>query len=110
MKRILRLAALLMAAGLLLGASCARQPQEKQSAKMLRKYFTTYGKKYPTTAYGQSKISEVDILGQQEIHKGLVAVEAFLTMEDGSVQRVHATLRKTPVGWRFSSWENATNI
>ena len=109
MKRTLRIAALLVVAVALLGAGCARQPDAKHSAKILKKYFIKYGKKYPQTAYA-SKVDTVEILGQQEIHKGLVAVESFLTLKDGTVQRVHATIKDTPLGWRFSSWENSTNL
>lgn len=90
-------------------ASCGgRLPDPKTSQKVIKKYFKKYGKKYPQTAFGQGKVSQVDILGQQEIHKDLVAVEAFVTMDSGDVQKVSATLEHTPLGWRFISWENDT--
>lgn len=110
MKRSLKTAAILVLVVAFLGAGCARQPQPKKSANIMRSYFTKYGKKYPATPFGQSKIGTVEVLGQQEIHKGLVAVESFLTFKDGSVQRIQATLKRTPLGWRFSSWENSTNL
>ena len=110
MKRILAISACLIFALGALGSGCARQPEQKKSAKLMRNYFQKYGKKYPNTPFGQSRVDSVDILGQKEIHKGLVAVESFLTFKDGTVQRVQATIKRTPLGWRFSSWENATNL
>jgi hypothetical protein len=89
---------------------CARTPSTKKSAKVIQHHFQKYGKKYRSTVYGQSGVKEVEVTGQQEIHKGLVAVESFLTLGDGNVQRIHATLERGPFGWRFVSWENATGM
>ncbi len=87
--------------------SCAREPKPGTSAKLIRKYFKKYGKEFPQTVYGKSKLEEVEITGQAEIHKGLVAVESFVTLEDGTVRRIYATIEKGPFGWwKFVSWEN----
>ena len=94
----------------LLAGGCARVPTEKNSAKIIQKFFTKYGKKYPETAFGKGKVGQVDITSRQEIHKHLVAVDAFITTKDGNVQRVNTTLGKGPFGWKFISWENATNL
>jgi len=107
MKKSLRILTVFIICLSILALSCARQPSYDRSAKVIRKYFKKYGKKYPDTAFGKSKVSEVEILSQEEIHKHLVAVEAFVTFEDGSVRKVSATVEKGPLGWRFISWENA---
>ncbi len=75
---------------------------------VIKKYFKKYGKEYKTTVYGQSCVKEVDITGMEEIHKHLVAVDSFLTLENGEVQRIFVTLKKGPWGWRFVSWELAS--
>lgn len=110
MKRTKSIAILLVAVLALSMASCARQPSNKRSAKLIQHHFKKYAKKYPETVYGKYHVKEVEVTGQQEIHKYLIAVEAFITLGDGSVQRVRATLERGPVGWRFISWENATNM
>ena len=104
MKRFLKTSAILLAA-LALMVSCARVPSTRRSAKILRHHFKKYAKKYPDTAYGQNGVTEVEVTGQNEIHKHLVAVEAFITLGNSSVQRIHATVKKGPLGWRFVSWE-----
>jgi hypothetical protein len=87
--------------------SCARMPKSETSAKLIRKHFKKYGKKFPQTVYGKSKVSEVEITGQSEIHKHFVAVESFVTLEGGEVRRIYATVEKGPFGWwKFVSWEN----
>jgi hypothetical protein len=90
--------------------ACARQPKPSTSAKLIRKHFKKYGKKYPDTIYGRSKVAEVEVTDQSEIHKSLVAVESFVTLEDGNVRRIYATLEKGPFGWwKFISWENVAS-
>ena len=90
--------------------SCARLPKPETSAKLIRKHFKKYSKKYPDTIYGKSKVTEVEITDQSEIHKSLVAVESFVTLDDGNVRRIYATLEKGPFGWwRFISWENVAS-
>ena len=94
----------------LFAVSCARMPKPETSARLIRKHFKKYGKKYPETIYGQSKVAEVEITDQSEIHKHLVAVESFVTLEDGNVRRIYATLEKGPFGWwKFISWENVAS-
>lgn len=90
--------------------SCARHPSTKQCAKLIKHHFHKYGKKYRDTIYGKNEVKDVDVTSEQEIHKRLVAVEAFITLSDGTVQRINATIQKSPVGWRFVSWENATGM
>ena len=104
MKRSLKTSVVILAA-LALMASCARVPSTKRSSRILLSHFKKYAKKYPDTVYGQHGVTEAEITEQNEIHKHLVAVKAFITLGDGSVQRVHATVEKGPLGWRFVSWE-----
>jgi hypothetical protein len=91
-------------------SSCARQPTQKRSAALIKSYFQKYGKKYPESEFGGKKISEVEVISQNEVHKHLVAVEAFITPVEGDVKRVFVTIDKGPVGWRFVSWENASQM
>lgn len=105
------LAAFLIVCMLFLFPACARQPEAKRSSKIIQSYFKKYAKKYPTSIYGTSGgVKEVEIMNQKEIHKHLVAVQAFLTLKDGSVERINATVERGPTGWRFVSWENDTNL
>ena len=102
-------AAILMLA--FLAGACARMPRPKTSAKLIRKHFKKYGKEYPTTVYGKSKVAEVEVTDQSEIHKNLVAVESFVTLKDGTVRRIYATVEKGPFGWwKFVSWENVAGM
>jgi type IV secretory pathway component VirB8 len=107
MNRIVRTAAIAIALALCFTA-CARMPSTAKSAKVIKKYFNKYGKKYPDTEYGKNRVQEVEITDRQEIHKHFVAVESFVTLKDGTIRRIYATLEKGPLGWRFVSWENIT--
>jgi len=109
MKSRLKIAAAILIIAICFVA-CARQPKPDTSARLIRKHFKKYGKEYPQTIYGRSKVSEVEVTDQSEIHKGLVAVESFVTLEDGTVRRIYATLEKGPFGWwKFMSWENVAS-
>lgn len=90
--------------------SCARMPSSKTSAHILEKHFKRYGKKYKDTVYGTVGVQQVEVLNTTEVHKHLVSTEAFVTLKDGDVQRIFATLEKGPLWWRFISWENATGM
>ena len=107
MKRSARIVLIVVLAAFVV-AGCARMPKPERSAKVIKGHFKKYGKRYPTTIYGKEKVKEVEITGQEEIHKNMVAVESFITLGDGEVQRIYATLERGPFGWRFVSWEHAT--
>ena len=106
MSRTLKTLALIVLAVFLV-AGCARTPPPKTSQKVIKKYFKKYGKKYKATVYGQNHVKDVDITGVEEIHRHLVAVDSFLTLDSGEVQRIFVTLEKGPFGWKFVSWELA---
>lgn len=91
-------------------ASCARQPATKRSAALIKSHFKKYAKKYPDTIYGKTPVANVEISEQNEIHKNLVAVESFITLSDGKVERIYATIERGPFYWRFVSWENDTGL
>ena len=110
MKRTYRILSITLVAIALCCSACARMPKPKRSASLIQHHFNWYGKKYPDTVYGKTKVKSVEITGQQEIHKNLVAVEAFITLSDDAIQRIHATIEKGPLYWRFVSWENATGM
>ena len=86
---------------------CAgRQPTHAKAEKVLHKYFTKYGKKYPTTVYGQYPVSEVSVLEVMELHRHYVHVLADVKLANGGQERIRAALeKKAPVGWRFVAWE-----
>lgn len=109
MNRIARTALIVVIALGLAASSCARLPTAKISSKIIKKHFKHYAKKYPDSVYGKAKVNEVEVTGIQEIHKNMVATEAFITLGGGQVQRIHATVERGPMGWRFLSWENASN-
>ena len=108
MNKTIKLTFIFMILSAFFVSGCARMPTAKKSTSLIQKHFKKYGKKYPGTIYGKSKLKEVDINSQSEIHKHLIEVEAFITLEDGSVQRIHVTIVKAPLGWKFLSWENDT--
>lgn len=108
MKRLIRILVIAILCTSFISASCARQPTHERSTDIIKSYLKKYGRKYPETVFGKQKIAQIEIVTQNEIHKHLVAIEAFLTFADGSVQRIHATIMKGPLGWRFVSWENAS--
>ena len=108
MKKLITATFIVFAALSLCMVSCARQPSAKRSQKIIKSYFNKYGKEYPETIYGKNTIDSIEITSQQEVHKHLVAIEAFVTMKDGNVRRIYATIEKGPMGWRFVSWENAS--
>lgn len=111
MKTSSKLLLLIIAAIFTFSPACARQPKAKRSADVIQKYFNKYAKKYKETVFRTSGgVKEVEVINQEEIHKNLVAVQAFLTLKDSSVQRISATLERGPFGWRFVSWENDTNL
>ncbi len=86
---------------------CAgRLPAPKTSQRVLKHHFHHYGKQFKETAFGKSKVREVEILDTEEIHKNLVTVTAFVTLEDGDVFKVRVTLERGSFGWRYVSWEN----
>jgi hypothetical protein len=106
MKKRIPILALAVVMSFALSFGCARQPSHSRSSKLIKSYFKKYGKKYPATAFGNNKIDTVEITKQEEVHKHLVSIEAFITFKDGSVQRINFTSEKGPLGWRFVSWED----
>lgn len=109
MKKTSAFLAILIAAALALAPACAREPKAKQSSKLIQKYFNKYGKKYKETIFAAG-VKEIEVTNEEEIHKNLIAVQAFITLKDGSVQRINATVERGPIGWRFVSWENDSNM
>lgn len=83
-----------------------RLPSTSKSTQLIRKQFNKYGKKYETSPFGNKKVTNVEILGVEEIHKHLVSVQAFITLEGSDVHKVRVTIEKGPFGWRTVAWEN----
>lgn len=110
MKLNLKSVLLFALAAAFLCSSCARVPDPKRSAALIKKHFKKYAKKYPTTIFGKNGVKEVEITSEKEIHKNLISVEAFITLSDNQVQRINATIERGPMGWKFISWENATGM
>lgn len=102
MKRALALVMVcLIAVG---SAACARKPEPKSAANKIRSYLIKYGKKYPNTPYGTNPVKEVDVIDQEEIHKNLVSTQAYVTMGNGDMQKIRATLERR-LRWKIISWE-----
>lgn len=83
-----------------------RLPTTSKSTNLIRKHFNKYGKKYETSPFGNKKVANVEILSVDEIHKHLVSVQAFVTLEGSDVHKVRVTIEKGPFGWRTIAWEN----
>lgn len=112
MKHLRLFLILLSAVGLLASntACSARQPTVKHSKQILSRYFKSYGKKYSETPYGQGKISAVELLALQEVHKNYVHVIADIKIENAPEQRVQVAVeKKLPTGWRVVGWESIQN-
>ena len=100
-KTIAILIALTMLSGI---ASCTRMPKAKTAESKIKSFFIKYGKKYPDTQYGRAPVTKVDVLSEEEIHKNLVAVDAFLTLGDSQIEKISVTFERKAY-WRIVSWE-----
>lgn len=83
-----------------------RKPTNERAEHIILNYFHKYAKKYPSTSFGQNKVTKVEIDSQEEIKKNKVAIEAYLTLGNGELKKIFATLERRNVGWKFISWEN----
>jgi len=83
-----------------------RLPTTARSQAILRKHFNHYGKEYKESPFGKKKVTNIEILKMEEIHKHLVALVSFLTIEGPEVFKVRVVIEKGPFGWRYVSWEN----
>ncbi|MBI2346705.1 MAG: hypothetical protein HYV03_07505 [Deltaproteobacteria bacterium] len=91
---------------LLFAVGCARQPSAGRANALIRRHFIHYAKKYPTSAFGQSRVSGVELQGIEEIHKHYVAATATVAFQDGGQEKVRCALEmRPPLGWRVVSWE-----
>lgn len=89
--------------------SCAaRQPSVKKSQHLIERHFNRYARKYPESVFGNSKVSDVNVLNTSELHKHYVHVIADVNMDNGASERVRAAIeKKPPLGWRIVAWERA---
>lgn len=94
---------------LVMPACATRLPSEVRTQKLITKHFKKYAKEYPATIYGESKVVKVEIEAQMEIRKNFASVEAYLTLQNGNLRKINATVeKKSLLGWRFVSWEDST--
>lgn len=91
-------------------ACSGRLPSSSRSTSLIRKHFNHYGREYEKSPFGGKKVTNVEILQVNEIHKKLVAVIAFVTLSGSEVFKVRVTLEKGPFGWRYASWENLSAV
>ncbi|MFH1873968.1 MAG: hypothetical protein ABH859_02140 [Pseudomonadota bacterium] len=94
----------------LLAIGCGRIPKPSRSQHLIEKHFKKYAKKFSDTIYAESGVKKVEIENQTEIRKDYVSVEAYVILKNENVRKIYATLRKTSIGWKFISWEDATGI
>lgn len=85
-------------------SSCARRPSPKRVRSLETSHFKKYGRQYPETLYA-NKITQVDILSSEELHKHLIAVITQLHFDNGASQKIRMTFEKKPLGWQIVSWE-----
>lgn len=90
---------------MILACGCARTPTPKNSQHILNKYFHKYGKKFKTSDFGIHKVTNVNIINTEELHKNMVAVTAVLTLDGGPPYSVRCVLQKKALGWKFLFWE-----
>lgn len=103
MKRAL---ALLITLTFIVGsAACARKPEIKVAERKIHKFFLKYGKEFPETEYGKHPVSDVDVSSEEEIHKNLIAAEAYLNLSGGDMQKISVTLERRFIRWKIVSWE-----
>jgi hypothetical protein len=88
--------------------SCAsRLPKDGSAKNAIQSYFSKYGKRYPDSDFGRHKIDDVEITGKKELQKELVFVEAYVSLDEGTVvYKINATLLKKTLFWKLVSWEN----
>ena len=96
---------------MMIAAACGgRVPKPSRSQKIIQKYFKKYAKKYPDSIYGKARVTKVEIDRQEEIRKNCAAIDAYLSLGDGTLKKIDVTIEKGPLGWRFLSWEDATGL
>lgn len=89
-----------------LGACGGRVPEPQTAQKVFAKHFKKYGKKYPTTDFGERRIAKVEIGNIIELQKKFVAVEGLVYLEGNeSPHPVLMTLERKPFRWKVVSWE-----
>lgn len=108
-KKWLPIAAIALSIVFALSACGGRLPKTSRSENLIKHFFKKYAKKYPDTVYGKNNVTKVEVNKQEEIRKNFASIEAYLTLGDGNLRRIFATVKKTQLGWRFVSWEDATN-
>lgn len=96
----------LMAVCIWLCACGGRLPTQSKTHAIIHKHFRQYGKKYPDSVFGGKKVLDVEVLKIEEIHKHLIAVQTFITIEGPEVFKVRMLIEKGPLGWRYLAWEN----
>lgn len=104
MKKSLTAAVLFLSVASL--ACGGRLPTEQRTTRIIRNHFNDYAKEYKQSPFENKKVVGIEILNTQEIHKHLIAVEAFVTMQGPDVYKVRMNIEKGPFGWRYVSWEN----
>lgn len=91
---------------LMLAACGGRLPTTAKTQSILRHHFQKYGKKYKESPFHNKKITNIEVLKMDEIHKNLIVAQSFVTIEGPEVFQVRMTIEKGPFGWRYVSWEN----
>jgi hypothetical protein len=87
---------------------CAqRLPKAETAQGSLKSYFKGYGGEFKASDFGQHKVDDVEVNNVQELQRGLAWVEAFVSLDNGTVvYKVGATLEKKTFRWKVISWEN----
>ncbi|MBF0105756.1 MAG: hypothetical protein HQM16_10570 [Deltaproteobacteria bacterium] len=87
-------------------ACAARLPNPKTARGVSMSFFKKYGRKYPTTPFGQKNLDNVTINNIEEISYKFALADTIVTFVDGHAGRALIRMEnRFPGGWRVISWE-----
>ena len=108
MSRLLPLRWLLILLLVSTAACTHRIPSTHQSERLIRNYFTHYGKLYPATPFGGHRVTKVEFLSLDEIQKDLAQAEVFLSLagNEDQLMKARITFKKRTLRWKILYWED----
>jgi hypothetical protein len=91
---------------LFLAACGGRVPSPGTAQSIIKNHFNDYGKKYPTSVFGNRKVQKVEILSMEELQRKLATAVAQVGLDNGTQVKIQMNfLDKPPLGWRAQGWE-----
>ena len=87
-------------------SQAGRVPSAKSARNLTTEFFKNYSKKYKDSIFAKNKITKVEINQIHEQSYQVVDIDAFISLEDGTLVRALLTARKKPpFSWKIISWE-----